>query len=73
MQDLLDALTNVVNELVETRVDAILDRRLQDIIEMALADVSEFDINDHAMDINDTATDAATDVLQNVTFTVSID
>ena len=73
MQNLLDALTNVINEVVEARVDAILDRRLHDIIEMALADVSEFDINDHAMDINDIATDAATEVLQNASFSVTVD
>ena len=73
MQNLLDALTSVVNDLVEARVDAMLEARLGTIVEQAIADVVEFDIHDHAMDINEIATEAAETVLQVATFTVSVD
>jgi|TARA_R110000824_G_scaffold32855_5_gene105870 hypothetical protein len=69
MQDLLDALTTFVNNLVEERVDAVLEVRLVGIVEQAVADVPTFDISDHYGEIED----IVTDTIKEVSFTVTVD
>jgi hypothetical protein len=65
----LETLTAFVNAIVEERVDAILERRLQEIVADALANVSEFDVNDHVSDIEE----IVNEVLSNTSFTVTVD